>query len=104
MSLVSAIMLLNPSIPGYLRTIFIAPNVTLMNIMACRVYRDTVFGFYREADISSSFISMELNAVVPQFVLEGGSGGRQTGHSVLNVDGIGIINMPVQHIHERAAQ
>ena len=97
------IMLFNPSLPGYLRTIFAAPNVTLMNIMACRVYRDTLFGLYREAEISSSFISRELNVAIPLSALEGGSGGRQTGHSILNVDGIAITNMPVEHINERAA-
>ena len=102
--LASVIMLFNPSFPSYLRTIFAIYNVTLMNIMTCRVYRDTLFGSYREAEISSSFILRELNVVIPPFVLEGGSGGRQTGYSVLNVDGIAITDMPVEHINERAAQ
>ena len=32
------------SLPLVYRTVFVAPNVMLMNVMACRVFRNTKFG------------------------------------------------------------
>ena len=47
-------MLFYPSNPDILRTIFTVPNVALMNVMADRVFRNTIlFGGWRETEIST---------------------------------------------------
>ncbi|PPQ65076.1 hypothetical protein CVT24_003030 [Panaeolus cyanescens] len=55
-SLTSVIMLYVPNVPPAYRVMFATSNVSVMNIMACRVFRNTKFGIYREADISTSRI------------------------------------------------
>ncbi|KAF8808739.1 hypothetical protein BYT27DRAFT_7096258 [Phlegmacium glaucopus] len=57
LNLVTVIMLYNHSIPGILRTITTIPNVALMNIMACQVFRNTIFGTFREKQISTTTLS-----------------------------------------------
>ena len=42
MNIISVIMLFYPSNPDILRTIFVVPNMTLMNIMAGRAFRNTM--------------------------------------------------------------
>ncbi|KAF9041330.1 hypothetical protein BJ165DRAFT_1406291 [Panaeolus papilionaceus] len=55
--LTSVIILFVPGIPSYiLRTMLTVPNITLMNIMACRVFRKTKFGLFRETSISTTMI------------------------------------------------
>jgi hypothetical protein len=57
-------MLFDDSIPSILRTIFAVPNVTLMNIMACRVFRNTIlFEDIRGTDFYGHLISMELKVI-----------------------------------------
>ena len=59
-------MLFNHSVPTILRTVFWVPNVLMVNIMACRVFRNTIFGKFRETEIATSLISKELRgAVIP---------------------------------------
>jgi hypothetical protein len=36
------------SIPGVYRSAIAIPNIMLINVMACRVYRNTKFGIFRE--------------------------------------------------------
>jgi len=65
-NLVAVIMLFNHSVPTILRTVFWIPNVLLVNIMACRVFRNTIFGKFRETEIATSLVSKELRkAVIP---------------------------------------
>ena len=59
-------MLFNHSVPTILRTVFWVPNVLMVNIMASRVFRNTIFGRIRETEIATSLISKELRgAVIP---------------------------------------
>ena len=54
MNVISVFMLYYPSNPTIFRSISIVPNVALMNIMACRVFRNTkLFETWRGADIST---------------------------------------------------
>ena len=66
-NLIAVIMLFNQSVPTILRTVFWVPNVLMVNIMACRVFRNTIFGRFRETEIATSLISRELRgaAVIP---------------------------------------
>ncbi|PPQ64454.1 hypothetical protein CVT24_008464 [Panaeolus cyanescens] len=53
--LTAVIILFIPGIPSHVtRTMLTVPNLTLMNIMACRVFRKTKFGMFREASLSTS--------------------------------------------------
>ena len=53
MNIISVIMLFSSN-PDILRTIFTVPNVTLMNVMAGRVFRNTMlFGIQRETEVST---------------------------------------------------
>ena len=52
-------MLFNNSVPTILRTVFWVPNVLILNIMASRVFRNTIFGRFRETEIVSSLVSRE---------------------------------------------
>ncbi|KAF8806081.1 hypothetical protein BYT27DRAFT_7191383, partial [Phlegmacium glaucopus] len=62
-TLVTVIMLCIQTIPPILQVIFVLPNVVIMNIMACRVFRNTMLGSFREGEISSSSILRDLNTV-----------------------------------------
>ena len=55
LNIVSVIMLFYPSNSNVLRTFFATPNVVLMNVMACRVFRNTILFGERdlEAEIST---------------------------------------------------
>ena len=54
MNIISVIMLFYPSNSDVLQSIFAIPNVTLMSVMAGRVYRNTkLFGTWRDAEIST---------------------------------------------------
>jgi len=53
-SLLTVIMLYVDAVPVVYRTMFTVPNIVLMNVMACRVFRHTKFGLLRECEISTS--------------------------------------------------
>ncbi|PPQ70819.1 hypothetical protein CVT24_001036 [Panaeolus cyanescens] len=53
-NLMTVIMLYIYTVPITYRTMFTVPNIALMNIMACRVFRNTKFGVFRETSISTS--------------------------------------------------
>ncbi|KAF9045140.1 hypothetical protein BJ165DRAFT_1475549 [Panaeolus papilionaceus] len=53
-NLVAVIMFYINVVPPTYRSMFTVPNVALMNIMACRVFRKTKFGVFREVTISTS--------------------------------------------------
>ncbi|KAF8810307.1 hypothetical protein BYT27DRAFT_7092581 [Phlegmacium glaucopus] len=89
-SLVTVIMLFDYSVPEILQVIVEIPNVTLMNIMACRVFRNTILGSFGGTQISTDLISKELNAD-PLFVWEQGLGAvgrRRHEIQLFNIDGI----------------
>ncbi|KAF8806082.1 hypothetical protein BYT27DRAFT_7191384 [Phlegmacium glaucopus] len=62
-SLLTVIMLFVQSISAILQAVFIVPNVVIMNIMACRVFRNTMLGLFREVETSSNGILRDLDAV-----------------------------------------
>ena len=54
MNIISVIMLFSSSVPDILRKLLVGPNVVLMNIMAGRVFRNTMlFETSREIEIST---------------------------------------------------
>ncbi|KAF9045139.1 hypothetical protein BJ165DRAFT_1602816 [Panaeolus papilionaceus] len=55
-NLVAVIMFWITAVPPTYRSMFTIPNIALMNIMACRVFRKTKFGIFRETAISTSHI------------------------------------------------
>ncbi|KAF9040041.1 hypothetical protein BJ165DRAFT_1351094 [Panaeolus papilionaceus] len=66
-TLTSVITLYIPDVPPSYRAMFSPPNVAVMNIMACRVFRNTKFGIYRENQIATSRLiaTQELGARAP---------------------------------------
>lgn len=52
--LLTVAMLYVPGIPPVYRTMFTVPNIALMNIMACRVFRNTRFGKIGNIEILST--------------------------------------------------
>ena len=50
-------MTFDTSVPIPMRSMCATPNMVLTNIMACRVYRRTKAGFFREAEISTTALS-----------------------------------------------
>jgi len=54
----TVIMLYAGNVPITYRTMFTVPNIALMNIMACRVFRNTKLGLNREA---SSFFNSKAS-------------------------------------------
>lgn len=53
LNLLAVAMLFAPAIPPIYHVVFVGPNVALMNIMACRVFRDTKFGLIQDTSMSS---------------------------------------------------
>ncbi|KAJ3513167.1 hypothetical protein NLJ89_g3103 [Agrocybe chaxingu] len=53
-NLLTGICFYNYSIPAVYRSIFGMPNVMIMNVMACRIYRDTKLGLMRPLNPLSS--------------------------------------------------
>lgn len=49
-----AVLTFAPGVPGPLRYLAMEPYFTLVNIMACRVYRRTRTGVIRESEISTA--------------------------------------------------
>lgn len=50
----TVIMLYLPGVPVSYQTMFTVPNIMLMNIMACRVFRNTKFEVFRENTFSTT--------------------------------------------------
>lgn len=53
-SLLTVVMAFDTSVPVPMRSMCATPNIVLVNIMACRVYRRTKAGIFRELQISSA--------------------------------------------------
>jgi len=89
-NLLAVIMLFNQTVPTILRTVFWVPNVLVVNIMACRVFRNTIFGRFRETEIATSLISKQLRgAVIPLPLWERELGCRKQDDS-FDTDGIKV--------------
>ena len=59
-NIISVIMLYYPSYPEVLRTAFTIPNIVLTNVMAGRVFRNTMlFGVWRDGEIELSTIQFQ---------------------------------------------
>ena len=90
MNLITLITLFTPSIPEILGTVFPVPNVAVMNIMAGRVFRNTIFR------LTSSDPSEKNNAAIPLSLREvelAGNRSKQSGDAGFNHrDGITITN------------
>ncbi|KJA18070.1 hypothetical protein HYPSUDRAFT_145589 [Hypholoma sublateritium FD-334 SS-4] len=56
-NMVTVIMVFDTSVPIPLRSMCATPNLVLTNIMACRVYRRTKAGLFREVEVSTTALS-----------------------------------------------
>ncbi|KJA19548.1 hypothetical protein HYPSUDRAFT_189757 [Hypholoma sublateritium FD-334 SS-4] len=54
--IVVCVLIFTHGIPPFLKLSWLSPNVVVVNIMACRVYRRTRMGVMRESEISTSAI------------------------------------------------
>ncbi|KAF8810308.1 hypothetical protein BYT27DRAFT_7186774 [Phlegmacium glaucopus] len=104
-NVLTVIMFFDRSISDSLRTV---PNVVLTNIMACRVFRNTIFGSVRESQISTSFVAREPNvdSVIPLAVREetsGDSSTKQAGDGSFKIDGI-AVTQTVERKHDYGTQ
>ncbi|KAH9476051.1 hypothetical protein JR316_0011621 [Psilocybe cubensis] len=74
------------SVPVPLSTVFATPTLMLTNIMACRVYRNTRFGLFREDEISTANMSRDIPVFVHQQTCDGSITGK---HEIqgFNIDG-----------------
>ncbi|KAF8198097.1 hypothetical protein BJ912DRAFT_845793 [Pholiota molesta] len=52
-SLLAVVIAFNTSVPVPMRSMFVLPNLVLVNIMACRVFRRTKTSIFREVEIST---------------------------------------------------
>ncbi|KAF4609851.1 hypothetical protein D9613_010431 [Agrocybe pediades] len=78
-SLMTVIMLYIKAVPVSYQTMFTVPNIMLMNIMACRVFRNTKFGIFRENTYSSARYKSTVKDdkfAVPLSLTSGGTAGR----------------------------
>ncbi|KDR72732.1 hypothetical protein GALMADRAFT_228998 [Galerina marginata CBS 339.88] len=80
--LLTLIMQFIPSVPAAYQTMFVAPNAVLMNVMACRVFRNTKFGRFRENTTSTSKIGLQepsnAKPLIPLSFIRGSRGQRPT--------------------------
>ncbi|TFK19029.1 hypothetical protein FA15DRAFT_660246 [Coprinopsis marcescibilis] len=53
-NLLTVVMIYMTSLPATYRTIFSAPNIMLINVMACRVFRHTKFGVFKQSTFTNS--------------------------------------------------
>ena len=63
MNVISVCMLFYPSNPEILRSIFAVPNVALMNVMASRVFRNTMLFGARGGGEMSTVQFQEISAI-----------------------------------------
>ncbi|KDR73162.1 hypothetical protein GALMADRAFT_125223 [Galerina marginata CBS 339.88] len=86
-NLLTVIMLYVTAVPITYRTMFTVPNITLMNIMACRVFRNTKLGMSREPTISSNSKLMsrgETPTTIIPLSLRKGNQSRAAPHKEIN--------------------
>ncbi|KAJ3500336.1 hypothetical protein NLJ89_g9846 [Agrocybe chaxingu] len=57
-NVMNLIIYYNESIPIVYRTSLTMPNIMLMNVMACRVFRRTKFGIYRETTVVQNELTL----------------------------------------------
>ena len=57
-------MAFDQSVPDPLRSMCATPNIVLVNIMACRVYRRTKAGVFRQLGVSSVAMSRNTAPVI----------------------------------------
>ncbi|KDR73143.1 hypothetical protein GALMADRAFT_72738 [Galerina marginata CBS 339.88] len=103
-SLLTVIMLYVSSVPIAYRTMFTVPNIMLMNIMACRVFRNTKFGLFRENTISTSKMRSKDDRTTASIIplsLTGNSRGKgqASDTTVINMDGIEVTKT-VERLHD----
>ena len=61
MNVISVVMLYYPNMPDILQTIFVNPNIVLMNIMAGRVFTNTIlYGDRRVSQITTSVVFQNM--------------------------------------------
>ncbi|KAF9481934.1 hypothetical protein BDN70DRAFT_930474 [Pholiota conissans] len=60
-NILTAILILMTSLPVPLRSMLPVFNVALTNIMACRVYRRTKTGLFRESELSTTYMKDMIN-------------------------------------------
>jgi len=82
-NLMTVIMLYITTVPITYRTMFTVPNIALMNIMACRVFRNTKFGFIRETTISTSKIGSQTERTAASVIPLSLRKGSNPSHTVL---------------------
>ncbi|KJA22770.1 hypothetical protein HYPSUDRAFT_185831 [Hypholoma sublateritium FD-334 SS-4] len=63
--IVVLVLTLTSGIPPFLQSSWLSPNVVIINIMACRVYRRTRMGMIRESEISTSAIGRAIPVTHP---------------------------------------
>jgi len=69
-NVVTVIMVFDTSVPIPMRSMCATPNIVLTNIMACRVYRNTKFGFIRESEVSTATMQgLPKKHILPPFPL-----------------------------------
>ena len=60
MNIISVIMLFYTSDPSVFRTVFAVPNAGLANVMACRVFRNTILFKIRLRETPTEISSLRL--------------------------------------------
>ncbi|KAF9045136.1 hypothetical protein BJ165DRAFT_1611317 [Panaeolus papilionaceus] len=68
-NLPTVIMFYLRAVPPTYRTMFSVPNLALMNIMACRVFRNTKFGVFNADSISTTMVGTKgakRNTIIPR--------------------------------------
>jgi len=103
-SLMTVIMLYVSSVPITYRTMFTVPNIALMNIMACRVFRHTKFGMFRETSISTSKLvtSGTESTAIPLSLRNGIRHSKIPANSDI-LDGNGVeITKTIQHDYDQS--
>ena len=58
--IVNAALVYAPAVPSPLKGLAINPSLAIINIMACRVFRNTRAGSIRESQISTSVVVEEM--------------------------------------------
>ena len=73
-NIASTTLLLDKKVPEPYQSVLNTPNVVLINIMACRVFRKTKLGLFREEELSTS--NMMTNGIepIPVFFMPSRSG------------------------------
>jgi len=70
----TVIMLYIKDVPVSYRTMFTVPNIMLMNIMACRVFRNTKLGVFHENTFNTCKSTIKEDRFTVPFSLTSGNG------------------------------